>query len=234
MVFSSSIHLAWYCNRSCYLHRTTISCWWYYSKSFKFNASVCFFVYLHTFNTECKVCWYVILSHLRINCFINAVTVLHVFGITICLILSCFLSYLYLVKYKILVHKLVGKTAPTGADKGISTMLDDPKSQKFLRGLGVDTNELNEAKKMWWLKRIRMYRSYDDDIVAVQYRHHFRWISLNYQTYYQFWLNGISTSNYNHRISVLSIILLLALLTRIDLMQKYFNILNFVLMFLMW
>jgi len=65
---------------------------------------------------------------------------------------ACAFLFVYILStlsVKYAVHKLVGKTAPTGADKGISTMLDDPKSQKFLRGLGVDTMELNEAKKMW-------------------------------------------------------------------------------------
>eukprot|EP00586_Coscinodiscus_wailesii_P011324 CAMPEP_0172500750 /NCGR_PEP_ID=MMETSP1066-20121228/142595_1 /TAXON_ID=671091 /ORGANISM="Coscinodiscus wailesii, Strain CCMP2513" /LENGTH=222 /DNA_ID=CAMNT_0013275159 /DNA_START=105 /DNA_END=773 /DNA_ORIENTATION=+ len=50
---------------------------------------------------------------------------------------------------KFVVNRLVGVHPPHGADGGVSTLLDAPKSQKVLKSFGVDTEEFNEARKVW-------------------------------------------------------------------------------------
>ena len=64
---------------------------------------------------------------------------------------ACAFMFIYVLSNlsaKFIVHKLIGRKPPSGADKGLSTMLDDPRNQKFLQGMGVDTEELKEVKKI--------------------------------------------------------------------------------------
>lgn len=63
---------------------------------------------------------------------------------------ACGFLFIYLLctmSVKFTIHKLLGQKPPTGADKGFLTMMDDPRSQKVLQSLGVDTDEINEIRK---------------------------------------------------------------------------------------
>jgi uncharacterized membrane protein (DUF106 family) len=63
---------------------------------------------------------------------------------------SCGFLVVYLLatmSVKFMVKQVLGEKPPSGADKGLFTMLDDPRGQKFLTSLGVDMDELNEIRK---------------------------------------------------------------------------------------
>lgn len=63
---------------------------------------------------------------------------------------ACSFIFIYIlctVSVKFFMNKFVGVQPPKGADKGVSTLLDAPKSQRALQSLGVDTDELNEVRK---------------------------------------------------------------------------------------
>ena len=49
---------------------------------------------------------------------------------------------------KFLVKQILSVKPPSGADKGFFTMLDDPRSQKFMGALGIDAEEYNEIRKV--------------------------------------------------------------------------------------
>jgi uncharacterized membrane protein (DUF106 family) len=60
---------------------------------------------------------------------------------------ACAFLFVYVLStmsVKFFVNKVVGAHPPKGADKGLSAMLDDPQSQRFLKGLGLDTDELKK------------------------------------------------------------------------------------------
>ena len=64
---------------------------------------------------------------------------------------ACSFFFIYMLStltIKRLVNRVVGTTPPKGADKGIFTLFDDPKSQAILHSVGVDTEEINEMRKM--------------------------------------------------------------------------------------
>eukprot|EP00551_Chaetoceros_affinis_P009755 CAMPEP_0203683166 /NCGR_PEP_ID=MMETSP0090-20130426/47380_1 /ASSEMBLY_ACC=CAM_ASM_001088 /TAXON_ID=426623 /ORGANISM="Chaetoceros affinis, Strain CCMP159" /LENGTH=226 /DNA_ID=CAMNT_0050552295 /DNA_START=16 /DNA_END=696 /DNA_ORIENTATION=- len=48
---------------------------------------------------------------------------------------------------KFMVKQVLGAKPPSGADKGLFTMIDDPRGQKFLTSLGVDMDDINEMRK---------------------------------------------------------------------------------------
>lgn len=63
---------------------------------------------------------------------------------------ACSFLFIYILStlsVKFILNKLVGVQPPKGADKGVSTLLDAPQSQRALEALGVDTEELNEVRK---------------------------------------------------------------------------------------
>lgn len=63
---------------------------------------------------------------------------------------SCGFLVVYLLStmsVKFMVKQVLGAKPPTGADKGMFTMLDDPRGQKFLRAVGVDVDDINEIRK---------------------------------------------------------------------------------------
>lgn len=65
---------------------------------------------------------------------------------------ACAFLFIYILStmsVKFIVHQLVGMHPPKGADKGVSTLLDAPRSQRVLQSFGVDTDEFNEARKAW-------------------------------------------------------------------------------------
>lgn len=60
---------------------------------------------------------------------------------------ACAFLFVYVLStmgVKFCVNKIVGVHPPKGADKGLSAMLDDPQSQRFLKGMGLDTEELKK------------------------------------------------------------------------------------------
>jgi len=60
---------------------------------------------------------------------------------------ACAFLFVYVLatmSVKFFVNKIVGVHPPKGADKGMAAMLDDPQSQRFLKGLGLDTDELKK------------------------------------------------------------------------------------------
>mmetsp|Transcript_33168 Transcript_33168/g.48636 ORF Transcript_33168/g.48636 Transcript_33168/m.48636 type:complete len:232 (-) Transcript_33168:428-1123(-) len=62
---------------------------------------------------------------------------------------ACAFLFVYMMctlSVKFMVHQVVGVHPPEGV-KGVSTLLDTPKSQKMLKSFGIDTDEFNEAKK---------------------------------------------------------------------------------------
>ncbi len=64
---------------------------------------------------------------------------------------ACGFLFIYLLctmSVKFLVHNVLGTKPPKGADKGFMNLLDDPRGQKVLQGLGVDTEEINEMRKV--------------------------------------------------------------------------------------
>eukprot|EP00566_Odontella_aurita_P022282 CAMPEP_0113553844 /NCGR_PEP_ID=MMETSP0015_2-20120614/15830_1 /TAXON_ID=2838 /ORGANISM="Odontella" /LENGTH=232 /DNA_ID=CAMNT_0000454941 /DNA_START=20 /DNA_END=718 /DNA_ORIENTATION=- /assembly_acc=CAM_ASM_000160 len=63
---------------------------------------------------------------------------------------ACSFAFVYILctlSVKFLINKLIGAHPPKGADGGMGTILDAPKSQRMLKNLGVDTEELKEARK---------------------------------------------------------------------------------------
>uniref|UniRef100_A0A7S2EPN4 Uncharacterized protein n=1 Tax=Trieres chinensis TaxID=1514140 RepID=A0A7S2EPN4_TRICV len=65
---------------------------------------------------------------------------------------ACAFLFVYVLctlSVKFMVNKLLGTHPPQGADGGVGTILDAPKSQRMLKSLGVDTDELKEARKAW-------------------------------------------------------------------------------------
>jgi hypothetical protein len=63
----------------------------------------------------------------------------------------CGFLFIYLManlSVKFVVNKLLGRKPPVGADKGILSMVDDPRSVKILETLGVDKEELQEMKNL--------------------------------------------------------------------------------------
>ena len=61
---------------------------------------------------------------------------------------ACAFFFVYVLStmsVKFIVNKLVGVQPPQGADKGFGALLDDPSSQKILKTMGVDTNELKQT-----------------------------------------------------------------------------------------
>merc|ERR1712060_110368 len=61
---------------------------------------------------------------------------------------ACAFAFIYLLStmsVKFAVGKLLAYPAPLGADKGIVTLLDAPKSQKILNSFGLDSDDLKEA-----------------------------------------------------------------------------------------
>ena len=64
---------------------------------------------------------------------------------------SCSFFFIYILStmtIKKLVNRAIGTPPPKGADKGVFTLFDDPKSQAILQSVGVDTEEINEMRKM--------------------------------------------------------------------------------------
>lgn len=65
---------------------------------------------------------------------------------------ACGFLFIYLLcnwSVKVAVTKLLGKKAPSGTEKGFLTMMDDPRGQKLLQQFGVDTDEINEMRKIF-------------------------------------------------------------------------------------
>mmetsp|Transcript_170 Transcript_170/g.249 ORF Transcript_170/g.249 Transcript_170/m.249 type:complete len:228 (-) Transcript_170:324-1007(-) len=65
---------------------------------------------------------------------------------------GCSFLFIYVMStlsVKYFVNKILGEKPPSGADKGILNLLDDPRSQRMLEGLGLDTEDLNAAKKLF-------------------------------------------------------------------------------------
>lgn len=63
---------------------------------------------------------------------------------------ACGFLFIYMlctISVKFAVNKILVNKPPTGADKGFMTMMDDPRGQKILQSLGVDTDEINEFRK---------------------------------------------------------------------------------------
>uniref|UniRef100_A0A7S2I334 Calcium load-activated calcium channel n=1 Tax=Helicotheca tamesis TaxID=374047 RepID=A0A7S2I334_9STRA len=58
-----------------------------------------------------------------------------------------FIYFLCTFSVKFIVHRFLGTNPPHGADGGMGTILDAPKSRKFMESIGVDTEELKEARK---------------------------------------------------------------------------------------
>uniref|UniRef100_A0A7S4T7V7 Uncharacterized protein n=1 Tax=Ditylum brightwellii TaxID=49249 RepID=A0A7S4T7V7_9STRA len=58
-----------------------------------------------------------------------------------------FVYFLCTLSVKFIVNRILGTKPPHGADGGMGTMLDSPKNKKFMESLGVDTEELAEARK---------------------------------------------------------------------------------------
>lgn len=62
---------------------------------------------------------------------------------------ACSFAFVYLLctmSCKFMANKTFGFVSPV--DSALSNVLDSPKSQKLLKSMGVDTEELNEAKKI--------------------------------------------------------------------------------------
>ena len=63
---------------------------------------------------------------------------------------ACGFLFVYLLttmSVKFMVKHILGTKAPSGADKGMFNMLDDPRGQKFLQAVGVNMDEINEIRK---------------------------------------------------------------------------------------
>ncbi|GFH56203.1 hypothetical protein CTEN210_12679 [Chaetoceros tenuissimus] len=63
---------------------------------------------------------------------------------------ACSFLFLYALcnmSVKFVVTQLLGKKAPPGVDRGILSFIDDPRGQKILEELGVNTAEIDEMKK---------------------------------------------------------------------------------------
>lgn len=63
---------------------------------------------------------------------------------------ACSFLFIYVLctmSVKFIVHTILGVKPPKGADGGIGTLLDAPKSQRVLQSFGVDPEELKEARK---------------------------------------------------------------------------------------
>jgi hypothetical protein len=63
---------------------------------------------------------------------------------------ACNFLFIYMLctfSVKFIMSQIFAKQPPAGADRGLGTMLDNPKAQKFLSSMGVDPDELNEARK---------------------------------------------------------------------------------------
>jgi len=63
---------------------------------------------------------------------------------------ACAFLFIYILStlsVKFIVNKVLGTHPPQGADGGVGTILDAPRSQRMLKSLGVDTDELKEARK---------------------------------------------------------------------------------------
>lgn len=61
---------------------------------------------------------------------------------------ACAFFFVYVLStmsVKFIVNKIVGVQPPQGADKGFGALLDDPSSQKILKTMGVDTDELKKT-----------------------------------------------------------------------------------------
>jgi len=66
-----------------------------------------------------------------------------------CVTQGCGFLFLYILSnmsVKFLVHKLLGRKPPDGADKGVLNLMDDPQGKKILHSLGMDADELKEVK----------------------------------------------------------------------------------------
>lgn len=59
-----------------------------------------------------------------------------------------FVYMLATMSVKFMVKQAIGAKPPTGADKGLLNLLDDPRGQKFLKSVGFDENNLNEINEM--------------------------------------------------------------------------------------
>eukprot|EP00978_Attheya_sp_CCMP212_P003289 scaffold6796_cov44-Attheya_sp.AAC.1 len=63
---------------------------------------------------------------------------------------ACSFLFIYMLctfSVKFIMGKIFAKQPPAGADRGLGTMLENPNAQKFLSSMGVDPDELNEARK---------------------------------------------------------------------------------------
>ena len=63
---------------------------------------------------------------------------------------GCGFLFMYLVcsmSVKVVMKQMVGTPPPSGADKGMFTMLDDPRGQRFMKAFGVDVDEYKEMRK---------------------------------------------------------------------------------------
>jgi|EP00979_Chaetoceros_neogracilis_P013549 uncharacterized membrane protein (DUF106 family) len=63
---------------------------------------------------------------------------------------ACSFLFIYLLcnmSVKFIVNQIVGTKAPKDADRGLLNMMDDPRGQKILKELGIDTAEINEIRK---------------------------------------------------------------------------------------
>jgi|Transcript_963 hypothetical protein len=63
---------------------------------------------------------------------------------------ACSFLFIYMLctfSVKFIMGKIFAKKPPAGADRGLGTMLENPNAQKFLSSMGVDPDELNEARK---------------------------------------------------------------------------------------
>lgn len=65
---------------------------------------------------------------------------------------ACSFLFVYVLctlSFKFVANRLCGVRPPKGADRGVMNVLDAPGGQRALQSLGIDTDELNEARKMF-------------------------------------------------------------------------------------
>ena len=65
---------------------------------------------------------------------------------------ACSFLFLYALcnmSVKFVITQLLGKKAPPGVDRGLLSFIDDPRGQKILEELGMNTAEIDEMKKVF-------------------------------------------------------------------------------------
>ena len=53
-----------------------------------------------------------------------------------------FIYLLSAMSVKFYVSKIIGKSPPPGADKGVMTVMDSPRGQKMIRSMGLDPDDM--------------------------------------------------------------------------------------------